>query len=638
VPNLVGIHDPTAERRSLEADLARMMLRVDIPAYGYLRRRAFGRNLACGNVAPRAERGRSDPALDESRGVWILLDGELLNGPELSADLARRGVFAPPPEDGAAIALGCYLLDGFDVLRRLNGTFNLVIHHLNPGTTYLVSDRFGSRPLYYAEDGARFVFASEAKAVIAGRSAPTSAGGAGLLELLASRGQLGDATWLDGIRVLDPGTAVRLKGTDIRKKRWFRLRFAESNAAGIDDHAEALSSRLGAAVRRCLRRRDGAPTALSLTGGAASCSLALAVAASGSDEPGTCFAIAHDPHAPEGRLAEDLAWAVGLRPRTLVAELPVLLADADRVLTRLIGRSPFGPRRFFSAQIDRLSWRGEAMSALSSGSSMLWHPLVAGRLGVLLDAPPSRILTGGIGPVGLGQRIKRERHFESIQRRFLFQDRSLLELVLTPAFVARHEACLRDAPRRWLAGVDGDEPLAIESAFEIEHVERRRSLASYLFATRAPCLDVELAETAARIPPRLQARAYQRMFARQLARVVGAGAAAASLARFTARVLGPLAFRAEARALREDGELSRSILRWVESKAFPGDVFNRRGIKTLLDRFAAGASGGMATLFGHLCQIARWHAWGLLDGSARGIPPEADPSSFGGQVSYGSFV
>ena len=52
-----------------------------------------------------------------------------------------------------------------------------VLHDRGEEETMIISDRLGSRLLFYAEDGARLTFASEAKGVIAGRTKPTKMGG-----------------------------------------------------------------------------------------------------------------------------------------------------------------------------------------------------------------------------------------------------------------------------------------------------------------------------------------------------------------------------------------------------------------------------------------------------------------------------
>src|SRR6185436_102858 len=169
VPNLVGIHDPTAPADDLARDLSRMMKAVDLPAFHFARRTELDPPIACGNILTGVENNMSQPARDEKRGLWLMLDGELLGAGELSEELEKRGVSVAGKDD-AGLALAAYVAFGSSFVDRLNGQWNLVLHHRETKETWLITDRIGSRLLYFAEDGRRFVFANEMKGVIAGRA------------------------------------------------------------------------------------------------------------------------------------------------------------------------------------------------------------------------------------------------------------------------------------------------------------------------------------------------------------------------------------------------------------------------------------------------------------------------------------
>src|SRR5437868_3782904 len=100
MPNLAGIHDPAMSADDLTKDLGRMMTAVDLPAFHFAKRTAYAPGIACGNVLTGVENNLRQPAKDEARGLWLMLDGEILNSRELAVRMGRDDL-----TDDAEIAL-----------------------------------------------------------------------------------------------------------------------------------------------------------------------------------------------------------------------------------------------------------------------------------------------------------------------------------------------------------------------------------------------------------------------------------------------------------------------------------------------------------------------------------------------------
>lgn len=113
-----------------------------------------------------ASRGPA-PAVDEDRGQVAVLDGAILNAPQLRAELAGRGHAVHGPGD-AEVVLRAFACWGAGFLERVNGMFAIAIWGARADTLLLARDRVGERPLYYRADGAGLVFASRSR-----RSSPT---------------------------------------------------------------------------------------------------------------------------------------------------------------------------------------------------------------------------------------------------------------------------------------------------------------------------------------------------------------------------------------------------------------------------------------------------------------------------------
>ena len=107
------------------------------------------------------------PMCNEDRTVWITYNGEVYNFAELRRDLEMKGHrFAS--ETDTEVIVHLYEQEGPDCVKRLNGMFAFGICDLRSGspTLFVARDHFGIKPCYYVQQGRRFAFASEIKALL----------------------------------------------------------------------------------------------------------------------------------------------------------------------------------------------------------------------------------------------------------------------------------------------------------------------------------------------------------------------------------------------------------------------------------------------------------------------------------------
>jgi asparagine synthase (glutamine-hydrolysing) len=106
----------------------------------------------------------SQPMAYGSGRYWITFNGEIYNFIEIRSDLEKRG-HAFKGESDTEVILAAYAEWGGDCVERFNGMWAFAIWDATEKTLFLSRDRFGKKPLFYAEIGGRFVFASEMKAI-----------------------------------------------------------------------------------------------------------------------------------------------------------------------------------------------------------------------------------------------------------------------------------------------------------------------------------------------------------------------------------------------------------------------------------------------------------------------------------------
>jgi asparagine synthase (glutamine-hydrolysing) len=102
------------------------------------------------------------PMANEDQSVWVVFNGEIYNYRDLRRELLTRGHrFATNSDTETLVHL--YEDQGAEGLRRLRGMFAYAIWDARQRRIFLVRDRFGKKPLYYAVLPEGIYFGSELK-------------------------------------------------------------------------------------------------------------------------------------------------------------------------------------------------------------------------------------------------------------------------------------------------------------------------------------------------------------------------------------------------------------------------------------------------------------------------------------------
>lgn len=107
------------------------------------------------------------PMSNEDGRVWLTYNGEVYNHASLRPELVSAGhVFRTDHSDTEVLVHGFeqWGIDG--LLQRISGDFAFGLYDARDRALYVARDRIGVKPLYFAELGGQFVFASEIKALL----------------------------------------------------------------------------------------------------------------------------------------------------------------------------------------------------------------------------------------------------------------------------------------------------------------------------------------------------------------------------------------------------------------------------------------------------------------------------------------
>lgn len=109
---------------------------------------------------------RSDqPFWDVTRRYALVFNGEIYNFRQLRAELEAEGAAFRTTSDTEVLLEMLLRREAVQALNALEGMFAFALYDTQERTLLLARDRFGMKPLFVHDDGARFLFASEVKAM-----------------------------------------------------------------------------------------------------------------------------------------------------------------------------------------------------------------------------------------------------------------------------------------------------------------------------------------------------------------------------------------------------------------------------------------------------------------------------------------
>jgi asparagine synthase (glutamine-hydrolysing) len=251
--------------------------------------------------------GGAQPLTNEDGQVVVTYSGEIYNHPELQRELEKKGHTFRTHCDTEILVHG-YEEWGVNLLQRLNGQFAFALYDRNTETVFIARDRFGVRPLFYAQRKGALYFGSEIKAILASGEVEATLDRRGLDETFTFWAARPPRTPFAGIASLEPGTYGILKDGALWLHRYYELDYPEA-ATEPDDVIERLDEIMLRSVG--MRLRADVPVGAYVSGGIDS-SITASLAASASPHTLRTFSITFDdPRFDESDFQREVAEDVG---------------------------------------------------------------------------------------------------------------------------------------------------------------------------------------------------------------------------------------------------------------------------------------------------------------------------------------
>jgi asparagine synthase (glutamine-hydrolysing) len=172
------------------------------------------------------------PMHDSETGNWIVYNGEIYNFRDVRHELEQAGTNFISNSD-TEVLLKAYARWGEACLAKFRGMFAFALWDASRHRLFIARDPMGIKPLYYAQSGSYFIFASEVRTILGTGLVPSRVDPAGVTNYLTFGSAYDPLTLVEGVHALPPGHTLTWEGGVLRQSSYWDL---------VDDLAERTTS------------------------------------------------------------------------------------------------------------------------------------------------------------------------------------------------------------------------------------------------------------------------------------------------------------------------------------------------------------------------------------------------------------
>jgi asparagine synthase (glutamine-hydrolysing) len=214
--------------------------------------------------------GGHQPISNEDGRLWVMLNGEIYNYPELRHELEGKGHRFSTRSDTETI-VHLYEEYGEDCFRKLRGMFAIALWDSEKRKLLLARDRVGKKPLFYAADSKRIVFGSELKVLLAADGLSHEIDREALSDYFSFGYIPAPKTIYRAARKVKPGHFLVASEGRIREVCYWDISFAKVENRSEEEWCELLRHQMCEATR--VRLMSDVPLGAFLSGGVDSSSI-----------------------------------------------------------------------------------------------------------------------------------------------------------------------------------------------------------------------------------------------------------------------------------------------------------------------------------------------------------------------------
>lgn len=302
-------------------------------------------------------------------GRYVLIyNGELYNYQEIQAQIVDYPFLT---NSDTEVVLAAFQKWGIAAVERFNGMFAMALWDDREKELFLIRDRLGIKPLYYAHVGQSLLFASEIRALLQSEMVERRSNINSIVDFMRYQTVHAPDTIIEGVKMLMPGHWMKITDTDYHIEPYWKLTESPSFEALNMTNGE-IKTQVADLVSNAVKRRLVAdvPFGAFLSGGIDS-SLIVGLMAQHHSAPINTFSVSFEEEAfSEARYARMIAEKfntnhtdIRLAPIDFLNELPHALQSMDHP-------SGDGPNTFVVSKVTKEA--GITMALSGTGGDELF--------------------------------------------------------------------------------------------------------------------------------------------------------------------------------------------------------------------------------------------------------------------------
>jgi asparagine synthase (glutamine-hydrolysing) len=208
----------------------------------------------------------NQPFHSEDKKLTIVFNGEIYNYIELKEELSKEYIFKTHSD--TEVILAAYRTWGIACIEKFFGMFAFALWDETLKCLFVVRDRLGVKPVYYAQTSEGIFFSSEIRAILSTDKVARKISREALADYFRYQTVQAPNTIIEGVSMLMPGSYLCLKKDGIEKKKYWEPETRVSALANEHDLAKThqhIRQLLRSSVE--IRMRADVPFGAFLSGG-----------------------------------------------------------------------------------------------------------------------------------------------------------------------------------------------------------------------------------------------------------------------------------------------------------------------------------------------------------------------------------
>jgi len=198
----------------------------------------------------------SQPIFNEDRSALIMMYGEIFDYEEEKKDIISKGhrfVFDNDPE----FCLHLYEEYGERFVEKINGCFVLLIYDIRSKRILVANDRHGLAPLYRAQNGNKWIFATEVKAILKDKMIAKEIDDRTVADFFAFGRIFGNKTFFKSIKAVPPASIITWSDGKISERQYWDYKFEEEYDPSLTEeyYVNTLAALFTKAVKRATKKK-----------------------------------------------------------------------------------------------------------------------------------------------------------------------------------------------------------------------------------------------------------------------------------------------------------------------------------------------------------------------------------------------